>query len=84
MASNVRYGPMLRGKKLTDAEVQNLLSLADLDPAMSAKPATELSVGQAQRVALARTLANEPEAWVPARSCLNSSSFHCSPWHLSL
>ncbi|PVH47290.1 hypothetical protein PAHAL_4G029700 [Panicum hallii] len=61
VAYNVRYGPMLRGKKLTEAEVQNLLSLADLDPAMSSKPATELSVGQAQRVALARTLANEPE-----------------------
>ncbi|KAF8658846.1 hypothetical protein HU200_059339 [Digitaria exilis] len=62
VAYNVRYGPQLRGKKLTDAEVQNLLSLADLDPAMASKPASELSVGQAQRVALARTLANEPEA----------------------
>ncbi|CAN6176957.1 unnamed protein product [Urochloa humidicola] len=61
VAYNVRYGPQLRGKKLTEAEVQNLLTLADLDPAMSSKPATELSVGQAQRVALARTLANEPE-----------------------
>ncbi|CAL5049931.1 unnamed protein product [Urochloa decumbens] len=61
VAYNVRYGPQLRGKKLTEAEVQNLLTQADLDPAMSSKPATELSVGQAQRVALARTLANEPE-----------------------
>ncbi|CAN6206809.1 unnamed protein product [Urochloa humidicola] len=61
VAYNVRYGPQLRGKKLTEAEVQNLLTLADLDPAMSSKPAAELSVGQAQRVALARTLANEPE-----------------------
>ncbi|TKW22915.1 hypothetical protein SEVIR_4G259400v4 [Setaria viridis] len=61
VAYNVRYGPKLRGKELTEAEVQNLLNLADLDPAMSSKPATELSVGQAQRVALARTLANEPE-----------------------
>ncbi|RLN12871.1 protein STAR1-like [Panicum miliaceum] len=52
VAYNVRYGPMLRGKKFTDAEVQNLLSLADLDPAMASKPATELSVGQAQRVLL--------------------------------
>ncbi|CAL5040259.1 unnamed protein product [Urochloa decumbens] len=61
VAYNVRYGPQLRGKKLTEAEVQNLLTLADLDPTMSSKLATELSVGQAQRVALARTLANEPE-----------------------
>ncbi|XP_034589275.1 protein STAR1 isoform X1 [Setaria viridis] len=62
VADNVRYGPQLRGKKLTEAEVKNLLSMADLDPALSSKPASELSVGQAQRVALARTLANDPEA----------------------
>ncbi|CAL4966640.1 unnamed protein product [Urochloa decumbens] len=61
VADNVRYGPQLRGKKLTEAEVKNLLSMADLDPALSSKPASELSVGQAQRVALARTLANDPE-----------------------
>ncbi|KAL6873857.1 hypothetical protein ACP4OV_013939 [Aristida adscensionis] len=61
VADNVRYGPQLRGKKLTDAEVKNLLAMADLDPALSSKPASELSVGQAQRVALARTLANDPE-----------------------
>lgn len=61
MADNVRYGPQLRGKRLTDAEVKNLLSLADLDPSLASRPASELSVGQAQRVALARTLANDPE-----------------------
>ncbi|RLM54973.1 protein STAR1-like [Panicum miliaceum] len=61
VADNVRYGPQLRGQKLTEAEVRNLLSMADLDPALSSKPASELSVGQAQRVALARTLANDPE-----------------------
>ena len=61
MADNVRYGPQLRGKKLTDAEVKNFLSLADLDPSLASRPASELSVGQAQRVALARTLANDPE-----------------------
>lgn len=61
VADNVRYGPQLRGKKLTEAEVKSLLHLADLDPALCSKPASELSVGQAQRVALARTLANDPE-----------------------
>ncbi|KAF7051020.1 hypothetical protein CFC21_059308 [Triticum aestivum] len=61
VADNVRYGPQLRGKKLTEAEVEGLLRLADLDPARSSRPASELSVGQAQRVALARTLANDPE-----------------------
>ncbi|KAL0464013.1 UNVERIFIED_CONTAM: ABC transporter I family member 17 [Sesamum latifolium] len=61
VADNVRYGPQLRGKKLSDNEVHNLLALADLDPSFDRKSGGELSVGQAQRVALARTLANEPE-----------------------
>lgn len=38
-----------------------LLALADLDSSFYSKSGAELSVGQAQRVALARTLANEPE-----------------------
>ncbi|KAL3819106.1 hypothetical protein ACJIZ3_005011 [Penstemon smallii] len=61
VADNVRYGPQLKGKKLTDIEVYKLLALADLDSSFYGKAGSELSVGQAQRVALARTLANEPE-----------------------
>lgn len=61
MADNVRFGPQLRGKKLAEAEVRKLLSLADLDPSYASKSVTGLSVGEAQRVALARTLANDPE-----------------------
>ncbi|XP_010511796.2 PREDICTED: ABC transporter I family member 17 [Camelina sativa] len=61
VADNVRYGPNLRGEKLNDEEVYKLLSLADLDASFAKKTGAELSVGQAQRVALARTLANEPE-----------------------
>ncbi|EPS72839.1 hypothetical protein M569_01919, partial [Genlisea aurea] len=61
VADNVRYGPQLKGKKLSDEEVYKLLTLADLDSTFFAKAGGELSVGQAQRVALARTLANEPE-----------------------
>ncbi|EMS45210.1 Protein STAR1 [Triticum urartu] len=68
VADNVRYGPQLRGKKLSEAEVKSLLSLSDLDPALSSRPASELSVGQAQRVALARTLANDPEALLPGQA----------------
>jgi len=60
-ADNVRYGPGLRGKKLTDDEVRKLLAMADLDASFMDKSGAELSVGQAQRVALARTLANSPE-----------------------
>ncbi|KAK1360061.1 Phosphonate C-P lyase system [Heracleum sosnowskyi] len=61
VADNIRYGPQLRGKKLSDGEVHKMLKLADLDISLSDRPGSELSVGQAQRVALARTLANEPE-----------------------
>ncbi|KAL7152647.1 hypothetical protein ABFS83_04G112400 [Erythranthe nasuta] len=61
VADNVRYGPNLKGKKLSDNEVYKLLALADLDSSFYDKSGGELSVGQAQRVALARTLANEPE-----------------------
>ncbi|KAI3504504.1 hypothetical protein L1887_26030 [Cichorium endivia] len=61
VADNVRYGPQLQGKKLSDQEVYKLLTFADLDSSFFNKSGSELSVGQAQRVALARTLANEPE-----------------------
>ncbi|CAN4098452.1 unnamed protein product [Withania somnifera] len=60
VADNIRYGPKLKGKKLSDNEVYKLLTLADLDSSFFNKSGGELSVGQAQRVALARTLANEP------------------------
>ncbi|KAJ8560636.1 hypothetical protein K7X08_022496 [Anisodus acutangulus] len=61
VADNIRYGPKLKGKKLSDNDVYKLLTLADLDSSFFNKSGGELSVGQAQRVALARTLANEPE-----------------------
>lgn len=61
VADNVRYGPQLSGKKLTDKDVYKLLTLAGLDSSFFSKTGSELSVGQAQRVALARTLANSPE-----------------------
>ncbi|KAL8548920.1 hypothetical protein ACS0TY_007976 [Phlomoides rotata] len=61
VADNIRYGPQLKGKKLSDEEVHELLALADLEPSFFTKSGGELSVGQAQRVALARTLANDPQ-----------------------
>lgn len=64
VADNIRYGPQLRGKKLSDDEVHKLLNLADLDSSFFSQIGSELSVGQAQRVALARTLANAPEVCI--------------------
>ncbi|BBG92727.1 non-intrinsic ABC protein 3 [Prunus dulcis] len=61
VADNIRYGPQLRGKKLSDQDVHKLLTLVDLDSSFFSKTGSEMSVGQAQRVALARTLANSPE-----------------------
>ncbi|CAK9134224.1 unnamed protein product [Ilex paraguariensis] len=61
VADNIRYGPQLTGKKLRDDEVYKLLNLADLNSSFFNTSGAELSVGQAQRVALARTLANNPE-----------------------
>ncbi|GAQ86773.1 ABC transporter [Klebsormidium nitens] len=61
VADNVRYGPRLRGERSTDNQVEDLLQKAGLEPGMASVPASQLSGGQAQRVSLARTLANQPE-----------------------
>lgn len=61
VADNIRYGPALRGEKLSDEKVAEYLDLADLESSLAARSVSSLSVGQGQRVALARALANEPE-----------------------
>lgn len=63
IADNLNYGPSLKGEKLSSAKLTELLKWADLDSSFLSKPITGLSVGQAQRVALARTLANDPEVY---------------------
>ncbi len=62
VAENVEYGPSLQEKHLSQDEIRELLTLADLDPDLADRPANALSGGQAQRVSLARTLANRPDA----------------------
>jgi ABC-type methionine transport system ATPase subunit len=60
---NLIYGPRLRGVELSSLEVKvrEILDMVDLRDLHPGRPAGELSVGQQQRVAIARTLMNEPE-----------------------
>jgi putative ABC transport system ATP-binding protein len=57
VADNVRYGPRLAKRA---ADVTGSLRLAGLDPAFGPRRANALSVGEQQRVMLARTLALQP------------------------
>ena len=59
---NLAYGPNLRQETLSDDEIINLLTLVGLETQMADQSADTLSGGQAQRVSLARTLANRPQA----------------------
>jgi putative ABC transport system ATP-binding protein len=58
VAENVRYGPGLVGR---DVEVEPLLEQAGLDATFADRDASRLSVGEQQRVMLARSLALSPE-----------------------
>ncbi len=60
VAENIRFGPRQRGVELSDADVEALLERVGL-PGYGDRDVSQLSGGEAQRVSLARTLANEPE-----------------------
>lgn len=61
VADNLRFGPAAQDKSLEDEEIQHLLAGVDL-AGFADRDVSKLSGGEAQRVSLARTLANQPEA----------------------
>ena len=58
VADNVRYGPSLRG---VDVDPLRPLEQAGLDASYAERDSSRLSVGEQQRVMLARALALDPE-----------------------
>lgn len=60
IAANIAFGPRQRGTMLTPTHIEGLLERVGLS-GFGDRDVSNLSGGEAQRVALARTLANEPE-----------------------
>ena len=60
VAENIRFGPRQQGEAVGDEAIERLLQQVGL-PGMAGRGVANLSGGEAQRVALARCLANGPE-----------------------
>lgn len=60
VAGNIRYGPAQRGETVSDESLASLLRQVGLD-GYGSRDIHHLSGGEAQRVSLARTLANKPD-----------------------
>jgi len=60
VADNICTAARLAGEEVVSAEVADALAAVGLEPTLADRPADQLSVGQQQRVALARVLAMGP------------------------
>ena len=60
VAANIGFGPRQRGELLTPDQIEELLDSVGL-PGYQHRDVSKLSGGEAQRVSVARTLANAPE-----------------------
>jgi putative ABC transport system ATP-binding protein len=61
IADNLAFGPRSLGLEIDRPRIKELLELVSLDPSLLDNDAQNLSGGQAQRVSIARALANKPE-----------------------
>jgi putative ABC transport system ATP-binding protein len=61
VAANITFGPRQRGEVLAEDEIAALLERVGL-PGYQDRDVSNLSGGEAQRVSVARTLANAPDA----------------------
>jgi putative ABC transport system ATP-binding protein len=61
VAANLAFGPWQRGERLAAEQIDALLERVGL-PGYQERDVSNLSGGEAQRVSVARTLANVPEA----------------------
>jgi putative ABC transport system ATP-binding protein len=60
VADNIRFGPQQRGESISDEQIEQLLQQVAL-PGYAGREVSVLSGGEAQRVSVARTLANSPK-----------------------
>ena len=60
MAANIAFGPLQRHETMSQEQIEALLDRVGL-PGYQDRDVSTLSGGEAQRVSLARTLANSPE-----------------------
>ena len=63
VADNLRFGPEAHGESLSEERIESLLRGVDLE-GFAEREGSTLSGGEAQRVNLARTLANNPEVLI--------------------